>query len=97
MDLTQKVSKMSLIEVLQEECLWPVEILHKDNYFDDITKNCMNDIGKLLRNNKRILIIGCAGGGYNTFQLCKTIIDSNHFVPKITVIDRKKQKIRIGI
>ena len=93
----QEVSKLSLLQVLQSRFCWPSEILLKDEYEDDLTNKCMNNIATLLQRKKRILIIGCSGGGYSTYKLCEKILLRSYCLPKITVIDRSENKIAIGI
>ena len=93
-DITEKlkhfvdeVSKLSLLKVLQEGYYWPIETLYNDANYHDLTKNCISDISYILKKKNNILIIGCSGGGYNTYQLCKEILVTSDFVPQITVID----------
>jgi hypothetical protein len=91
------VAQMSFMEVLKSEYCWPLESLYNDEYDDDISKDCISSISQLLFEKKNILIIGCNGGGYNTFQLCYKIIEESIYAPQITVIDKCKHKVSIGI
>jgi len=93
----KKVSDMSYIDVLTSEYRWPMENIFEDIYDDDISAACISDISLLLSNKKNILIIGCTGGGFNTFELCKDIMCKSLYTPQITVIDRNDQKNIIGI
>ena len=77
---------------------WPSDSLINDQYSDDLTSDCINQISKYLNkeNNKKILVVGCSGGGYNTALMCKAIVENNTDAC-VTVIDRLKSKIDIGI
>lgn len=77
---------------------WPIHNLINDKYSDDLTSDCINQLSKYLNKEKRknILVVGCSGGGYNTILMCKAIVNNNSDVC-VTVIDRLKSKIDIGI
>jgi hypothetical protein len=93
----EQVSKLPLLTVLQGWHYWVPEDILRDKYDDDLTDDCITNISKILSKKKDILIIGCSGGGYNAYKLCKQILMASDYVPQITVIDKHKSKMDIGI
>jgi len=77
---------------------WPSNELINDQYEDDLTTDCISQIANFINTKKfkSILFVGCSGGGYNTYLLCKEIITLSCDDICITVIDRKQSKIETG-